>query len=314
MSSKANSQLIKNTALEFGFDQCGICKVTKLETEAHRLETWLSKGYHGEMSYMERYFDLRIDPQQFLPGAKSILMMSLNYFPEQTPEVPKISRYAFGQDYHDVIRQKTKAFLTELKSLFGEIAVRAFVDSAPVLERVWAEKSGLGWNGKHSLNIHPRKGSWYFLCGIITDLEFDQYDDPMRDHCGTCRRCIEACPTEAIAQEGYLLDASKCISYLTIELKNQIPQEFHDKMKGWMFGCDICQEVCPWNRFAKVHSTPEFENKNLMDDKSNFEWLNMTDEVWNKISYKSPLKRAGKEKILSNIRIAFEGTDIEKGN
>jgi len=299
---KADSSFIKQTARALGFQHCGIVQATRLDKEARQLEDWLNRGYQGQMSYMERYFDLRVDPDKFLPGARAVIMMSMNYQTELEVRFPKISRYAAGKDYHQVIRKKSKEFIRILKERYGEISIRAFVDSAPVMERVWAEKAGLGWNGRNTLTIHPRNGSWFFLTGLMTDLEFDHYDDPIRDHCGSCRRCIDACPTDAIHPDGYLLDASRCISYLTIELKEAIPSEFTDKMEGWAYGCDICQEVCPWNRFAQNTHEPDFQPQVDIHELSAEEWLHLSEETWNKISAKSPLKRAGLEKMKKNIR------------
>lgn len=308
---KASSSFVKQTALELGFGHCGIVKATRLEKEASQLEEWLNRGYQGKMSYMESYFDLRVDPEKFLPGARSVIMMSLNYYTDLNVEEPKISRYAAGKDYHKVIRKKSKEFIRILKERYGELVIRAFVDSAPVLERAWAEKAGLGWNGRNTLTIHPREGSWFFLTGMMSDLEFDHYDQPIRDHCGTCRRCIDACPTDAIADQGYLLDASRCISYLTIELREAIPSEFENKMEGWAYGCDICQEVCPWNRFAKTSTETDFQPNPEIHDLSAREWLELSLETWNRISSDSPLKRAGLEKLKNNIRTLLnrENTD-----
>lgn len=301
-----HSNTLKQELNLLGFDQIGIVKAQRLDAEAFQLESWLNKGYHGQMSYMERYFDIRIDPDKFLPGAKSIVMMSLNYFSDIEPKTPKVSRYALGEDYHKVIRKKTKAIVAYLKKEYGDIAIRGFVDSAPVMERVWAEKGGLGWNGKNTLTINPRKGSWFFLTGFMTDLMFDHYDDPIRDHCGTCRRCIDACPTNAIHQEGYLLDASKCISYLTIELRNAIPKEFHNQMEGWVYGCDICQEVCPWNRFAQPSNVEEFNPNPDLLKLGTKDWLELSDEVWENLASKSPIKRAGLEKLKENVKLILE--------
>ncbi|MBK9270334.1 MAG: tRNA epoxyqueuosine(34) reductase QueG [Saprospiraceae bacterium] len=299
----ANASLVKKELESLGFGQVGIVRSHRLDKEAKLLEEWLNRGNHGQMSYMERYFDLRVDPQHFLPGAKSVLMMSLNYFQDSVPENPKISRYAWGDDYHKVIRQKSKSIIQNLKNKYGDISIRGFVDSAPVMERVWAEKAGLGWNGKNTLTIHPRTGSWFFLAGFMTDLVFDHYDEPIRDHCGNCRRCIDACPTDAIHTDGYLLDASKCISYLTIELKEAIPNEFHPKMEGWMYGCDICQEVCPWNRFAHPSAIPEFATNQDLLQMGTSEWLDLSDDVWDNLTAKSPLKRAGLKKLKENVKV-----------
>ncbi|MEP7196996.1 MAG: tRNA epoxyqueuosine(34) reductase QueG [Saprospiraceae bacterium] len=304
---KHNIQKFKDKATELGFQSIGVSKATKLDAEAKRLEDWLNHNYHGEMSYMERYFDLRIDPKQLFPGTKSVIVLSINYYQEEiTSETSvKIARYAYGEDYHHVLKAKAKILETWMKEEYGNIQFRAFVDSAPIMERVWAEKSGISWNGKNTLSIHPRQGSFFFLMCVLTDLEFD-YTDPIKDYCGTCTRCIDACPTKAIHPNGYLLDASKCISYLTIELKNSIPAEFKDKMENWAFGCDICQEVCPWNRFATKTKEDQFEPKKELFKLSTKDWLEITDQTWNELSKNSPLKRSGKTGMQRNIKFLID--------
>ena len=301
---KINKSLLHEKAIQLGFDQIGIVKAQKLDKEAKQLEEWLNKNYHGEMHYMERYFDLRTDPTLLLPGCKSVIVLSMNYdqpTQESKPNKPKISKYAFGKDYHKVIKKQCKKLIAYLKDVYGDIQIRAFVDSGPIMERIWAEKAGIGWNGKNTLNINPKKGSYYFLSCILTDLEFE-YSQSIRDHCGTCKRCIDACPTSAIHQDGYLLDASKCISYLTIELRNAIPEEFRPKMENWIFGCDICQEVCPWNRFSVPSKVEDFKPNQDLLDLTISEWLEISDETWNKLSFESPIKRAGKGNFQRNIR------------
>jgi epoxyqueuosine reductase len=256
------------------------------------------------MAYMENYFDLRIDPTRLVPGAKTVICLAYNYHnPEkqQDADAPKISQYAYGEDYHLVIKDKLKALLEFIRQDIGAVEGRCFVDSAPVMEREWAQRAGLGWNGRNTLTIHPRHGSYFFLAEIICDLELD-YDDPIRDHCGTCRRCIDACPTEAISPNGYLLDASKCISDLTIELREAIPTAFQGKMDNWMFGCDVCQEVCPWNRFATRHAEPAFEPHPDLLGMTRRDWLELTEEVFGRVFKKSAVKRAKYAGLQRNIR------------
>ena len=272
------AHLIRAEALRLGFSHLGIARAAPLDAEARRLEAWLNKGYHGKMQYMENHFDLRTDPTRLVPGAKSVIVLMHNYCPSETqhdPEAPKLARYAYGEDYHQVLRKKLKALLRFIRENIGEVDGRCFVDSAPVMERDWAQKTGIGWAGKNTLLINPKAGSYYFLAELILDLELPA-DDPIKDYCGTCRRCIEACPTGAISPEGYLLDASRCISYLTIELREAIPLEFRGNMENWMFGCDICQEVCPWNRFSEPHEEPAFAPREGL--------LKMTKQQWEEIT------------------------------
>ncbi len=400
---RLRTQWLKAAALRHGFMGVGISRAEHMGEEARRLETWLSKGFHGEMSYMANHFEMRTDPTRLMPGAKSVISLMYNYFPlplnpyastslthpgattqqpgtsfaaddsgisdadqlsghEKAPPLKgagglssdslsiltpddsrltihgdsrfttpensppplegeggwsanahspltthhspfKISRYAYGEDYHKVVRRKLKALLTEIKTEFGDFHGRVFVDSGPVMERDWAKRSGLGWIGRNTLLIDPKRGSYFFLAEIILDIEFE-YDHPIRDHCGTCTRCIEACPTDAISPEGYVLDGSKCISYLTIELKSAIPDEFKGKMEDWIFGCDICQEVCPWNRFSKSHEEPAFEMKDEMRNMTNEDWKEMTEEVFEDLFSKSAIKRTGWKGIQRNIEFA----------
>ena len=278
------SQLIKQKAEKFGFQSCGISKAEFLEEEAPRLETWLNKGYHGEMQYMENHFDKRLNPTLLVDGAKSVISLSYNYFPKvKIDEINnfKISKYAYGEDYHEVIKDILKNMVAELQEEIGEFGFRVFVDSAPVLEKAWARKSGLGWVGKNANLITKKHGSFYFLAEIICDLELE-YDLAVTDHCGSCRACIDACPTQAIVSDR-IVDGSKCISYATIELKNEIPDYFNGKMDDWMFGCDVCQDVCPWNRFSaptlQEKFAPNFQKLNFRKN----EWKELTQELFSEI-------------------------------
>lgn len=279
-----------------------------MEEEARRLEAWLRQGAHGQMAYMENHFDLRTDPTKLVPGAKSVICLTFNYHnPEKQkdPEAPRISQYAYGQDYHYLIKHRLKSLLYFMQEKIGAVSGRCFVDSAPVLERDWARRAGLGWNGRNTLTIHPRRGSYFFLAEIICDLPL-AYDDPIRDHCGTCRRCIDACPTEAISPEGYFLDASKCISYLTIELREAIPAGFKGKLDNWMFGCDVCQEVCPWNRFAHRHDEPAFEPHPDLLNMTKRDWVELTEEVFGQLFRKSAVKRTRFSGLQRNIKFLEE--------
>lgn len=297
------SERVKTLARECGFEFCGISQAGFLEEEAPRLENWLRQNHHGQMGYMENYFDKRLDPTLLVPGAKSVVSLLLNYYadPQQTdPEAPKISRYAYGTDYHTVIKQKLAVLLEQMRSEFGDIGARIFTDSAPVLEKAWAQKSGLGWVGKHSNLINKTRGSFFFIAEIISDLEL-QPDGAIKDYCGTCTRCIDACPTDAIT-EPYTVDGSKCISYFTIELRDEIPKEFSGKFENWMFGCDICQDVCPWNRFSRPHATPEFlPNPQLMAF-SKKDWEEITEDVFHELFRRSPIKRTKYEGLKRNIK------------
>lgn len=300
-----HNALIRNEATRLGFDFVGFAKAQALDEEARRLEEWLNRGYNGKMGYMANHFDLRSDPTKLVPGAKTVIVLMHNYFPKEEqadPLVPKLARYAFGEDYHHVLKDKLKSLLQFIRENIGDVDGRCFVDSAPVMEREWAKRAGLGWTGKNTLIIRPGAGSYFFLAELILDLELAPDQSPLHDHCGTCRKCIEACPTEAISPTGYLLDASKCISYLTIELREEIPAEFHGNMQGWAFGCDICQEVCPWNRFAKPKSEPAFEpHPDLLAMKKS-DWVEMTEEVFQKIFKKSAVKRTKFEGLKRNIQ------------
>lgn len=311
-TSLRHTELIRAEAARLGFEFVGFARAEKLEEEARRLEIWLQQGANGRMGYMENYFDLRTDPTLLVPGAKTVICLSFNYFnPEKQahPDAPKISQYAYGEDYHFVVKDKLKSLLAYMQAEIGEINGRCFVDSAPIMEREWAKRSGIGWNGKNTLTLHPRRGSFFFLSEIICDLPL-LYDDPIRDHCGSCRRCIDACPTEAIAPEGYFLDATKCISYLTIELRDEIPKQFQDQMEGWMFGCDICQDVCPWNRFSKRQEEPAFEPHPDLLSMSRQDWQEITEDVFGRVFKKSAVKRAKYAGLKRNIDFVTKGDAI----
>lgn len=295
------SRLIKQKSRELGFDFCGISKAEKLHEEEVNLENWLSKGFQGKMSYLENYVDKRLDPTKLVPGARSVISLLYNYFPGQESHTTdyRIARYAYGKDYHFVLKAKLKDLLNELQEEIGEIYGRVFVDSAPVMERQWAARSGLGWLGKNTLLINKNHGSYFFLAELIIDLDLE-YDGPINDYCGTCTKCLDACPTNAIL-DAQVVDASKCISYLTIELKDAIPDEFKGMYEHWIFGCDICQEVCPWNRFSKKHSESAFEKsegvKKLVDEG----WIEFTEEVFKELFKDSPLKRTKFNGLRRNI-------------
>ncbi len=298
-----NTRFVKQMAVSHGFSFCGIAKAEQLDDDARRLEKWLSKGMHGTMQYMENYFDLRINPSLLVPGAKSVITLLMNYYPaeQQKNDAPKISKYAYGNDYHEVIKEKLHQLLASMKEKIGEITGRGFVDSAPVLERAWAQKTGLGWIGKNGNLINKQQGSFFFIATLITDLELD-YDDPFaKDFCGSCNKCVEACPTDAILP-GKVIDGSKCISYYTIELKDAlIPADMKGKFQNWMFGCDICQDVCPWNRFAKTTTENKFTPIPEILNLTTKEWEMMSEENFKKIFKHSPLKRAKYKGIVRNL-------------
>ena len=304
--SSINSKLIKTEAKRLGFLSCGISKAEFLEEEAPRLEKWLKEGRHGKMGYMENHFDKRLDPTKLLPGTKSVISLLMNYYPNevQRSDSYKISKYAYGTDYHFVIKDKLKALLHFIHEEIGEVQGRAFVDSAPVLDKVWAAKSGLGWIGKNSNLLSKQMGSFFFVAELLVDLELD-YDTPVTDHCGSCTACIDACPTQAIIAP-YVVDGSKCISYLTIELREEIPNEFKDKMEGWMFGCDVCQDVCPWNRFSKPHREPLFNPNPKLLQQSYSDWEEITEEVFRELFSKSAVKRTGYEGLKRSIKFIKE--------
>ncbi len=300
-NKKHYTELIKNEAKRLGFISCGISRAEFLEDEAPRLEKWLKMKMNGEMKYMENYFEKRLDPRKLVDDAKSIISLTYNYYPEdlQNKEAPKVSKYAYGMDYHYVIKEKLNFFLTFIKDKIGNVHGRAFVDSAPILEKAWASKSGIGWVGKNSNLITKKIGSFYFLAELIVDLELD-YDGIESDHCGECTACIDSCPTQAIV-EPYVVDGSKCISYFTIELKENIPNEFKEKFEDWVFGCDICQDVCPWNKFSKPHKEPLFQPTSELMKMSRDEWNEITEETFNKIFKNSAVKRTGYKGLIRNL-------------
>ncbi|MBV1922595.1 MAG: tRNA epoxyqueuosine(34) reductase QueG [Flavobacteriaceae bacterium] len=300
-SISKHTQLIKSEAKRLGFLSCGISKAEFLEEEAPRLTSWLQKNRHGEMTYMENHFDKRLDPTLLVPDSKSVISLLLNYYPEeiQNKDSYKISKYAYGTDYHFVIKDKLKQLLNFIEKEIGEVHGRAFTDSAPVLDKAWAAKSGLGWIGKHSNLITKQVGSFYFIAELIIDLDLE-YDTPITDHCGSCTACIDACPTNAIV-DPYVVDGSKCISYFTIELKNEIPNSVKGQFEDWMFGCDICQDVCPWNRFSQSHKEPLFNPNPELLSMSKKDWEEITQEVFSSIFQKSAVKRTKFSGLRRNI-------------
>lgn len=316
LTGNQHSQRLKALALEMGFDSCRIAKACYLEEEEPRLEQWLREGRHGTMSWMERNFDKRLDPRLLVEGAKSVVTFTYSYKPDQklfAENELKISTYAYGEDYHLVIKEKLGELLFRYQEETGEVSGRVFVDSAPVLEKAWAARNGSGWIGKHTNLVHPKKGSFFFLAEWITDLELEA-DPPIGDHCGTCTRCIDACPTDALFTP-YQIDAQRCISYLTIELKEAIPSEFSGKMENWIFGCDICQDVCPWNlKFAISHQEPRFEAHPELKTFSDKEWLELTEEVFKRVFKKSAVKRTKFFGLKRNIEFAFNTNNFQDSN
>jgi epoxyqueuosine reductase len=303
-SLQQHTRFIKETATRLGFDYCGIARSVRLDDDARRLEQWLNKGMQGTMQYMENHFDLRIDPGKLVPGARSVITLLKNYYTseKQQPDSPKISKYAFGKNYHDVIRKNLNAFIELIKEEIGELHGRGFVDSAPVLERTWAQRSGLGWVGKNGNLINKQSGSFFFIATLITDLELEYDDAFVKDYCGTCTKCMDACPTDAILP-GKVVDGSKCISYFTIELKDMmIPGEMKGKFDNWMFGCDVCQDICPWNRFSKPHQEEGFTPIPGILNLDNKEWEEMTEENFKKIFRDSSLSRAKFKGIQRNLK------------
>lgn len=296
------TQMIKKEAERLGFLSCGISKADFLETEATRLENWLSKNMHGEMSYMENYFDKRLDPRLLVDGAKSVITLLMNYYPAQfqVEDSYKLSKYAYGRDYHGVIKKRMSELTAFIREHIGEINSEIFIDSAPVLDKAWAVKSGLGWMGKNTNLISKKTGSFFFIAEIICDLDLE-YDTITTDHCGSCTACIDACPTQAIEQP-YVVNGSKCISYFTIELQNQIPTEMKGKFDDWMYGCDVCQDVCPWNRFSKPHSEPLFEPRANLLELTKADWNALNKETFNKVFKKSAVKRIKFEGLVKNIQ------------
>ena len=306
------TNLIKAKAKKFGFQNCGISRAEFLEEDAKPFESWLNKNYNGEMAYMENYFDKRLDPRLLVEGSKSVISLSYNYFPEENLfeiDQLKISKYAYGQDYHEIIKEILKEMIAELQDEIGDFQCRIFTDSAPILERSWARKSGIGWVGKNANLITKQTGSFYFLAEIICDLEL-LADFETTDHCGSCRKCIDACPTEAIVSDK-IIDGSKCISYATIELKNEIPDSFKGKMEDWMFGCDICQDVCPWNRFAKPHQQEKFKPNYLLKDLQKSDWQELSLELFSEIFRKSPVKRTKFAGLKRNIEFLTESNRFD---
>jgi len=309
------TQWVKRLALEHGFQYCGISKADFLAEEAPRLEAWLRQDRHGKMGYMARHFDERLDPRKLVPGARSVVTLLYNYHnPDRAidPEAPRISQYAYGSDYHHVIKAKLGNWVQALEAHIGTLQGRVFVDSAPVMERAWAQRSGVGWIGKNSNLIHPKAGSYYFLCEFISDLELEP-DGPIRDYCGTCTACMDACPTDAIPSP-YVVDGSRCISYFTIELRDELlPETMRGQFGNWAFGCDICQEVCPWNRFSRRHSEPAFEPPEGLLGMERGDWQELTQVVFQRLFRHSPVKRTGYQGLLRNLRFlgvdqAYEGT------
>ena len=294
--------LIKQEASKLGFSFCGISKAEFLKDEAPKLEEWLKRGYQGKMSYLEHHFDKRLDPTLLVPGAKSVVSLLYNYYPKKdlakTSEY-KVAKYAYGEDYHFVLKDKLKILLENIQLEIGEIHGRAFVDSAPVMERAWGQRSGVGWVGKNSLLLNQKMGSFFFIAELILDVELE-YDNAIKDFCGTCTACMDACPTDAIA-EPYVVDGSKCISYFTIELKEEIPFEAKGKFENWIFGCDICQDVCPWNSFSRANSEDRFNPPAELTSMTKLEWREITDEVFKRVFKNSPLKRTKFEGLKRNI-------------
>jgi len=298
-----NTRFIKQQAAALGFDHCGIARAVQLDADARRLEQWLHKGMHGSMHYMENYFDKRIDPRKLVDDAQSVITLLLNYYPaeQQHPQAPKVAKYAYGKDYHEVIKAKLNTLLLQMQEQIGEVSGRGFVDSAPVLERSWAQRSGLGWIGKNGNLIHKQAGSFFFIATLITNLPLE-YDSPVGDYCGSCTRCLDACPTQALVKPG-VVDGSRCISYYTIELKDMlIPGEMQGRFQDWMFGCDICQDVCPWNRFSKPNKTVEFVPIPEILNFSTRDWEALSEEAFREIFRYSPLKRAKYKGIQRNLK------------
>ena len=309
MRDKAKyTHLIKQKATELGFMYCGVSKADFLQDEAQRLDARLKNDFHGKMNYMENHFDKRLDPRLLVDDAKSVVSLLLNYYPEvqqKDPEAPKLSKYAYGTDYHFIIKDKLKELFAFIQEEIGEVGGRVFVDSAPVMDKAWAVKSGLGWMGKNTNIIHPKHGSFFFIAELILDLELTP-DGPMKDYCGTCTKCLDACPTDALVSP-YVIDGSKCISYLTIELKDEIiPSEFKGKMENWMFGCDICQDVCPWNRFSKPHNESAFNPQENLLQMSKADWEDLTEEIFRELFKKSAVKRTKYAGLKRNISLLSE--------
>lgn len=298
-----NTARIKNKAYELGFSFVGISKARELTEEARKLEQWLNQNLHGRMDYMANHFEKRIDPRKLVEGAESVVTLLYNYHnptPQEDESAPKISQYAYGKDYHHIIKQKLRTLMAFIEEEIGAVSGRCFVDSAPVLERDWAKHSGAGWIGKNTLLITKGQGSYFFLAELIIDLKLEA-DGPIKDYCGRCTRCIDACPTQAIAPDGYWMDGSKCISYFTIELRDELPTAMKGKFDNWMFGCDVCQQVCPWNRFAKKHQEPAFEPHPDLLSMTKQDWEEITVDVFRKVFQKSAVKRTKYAGLMRNI-------------
>jgi epoxyqueuosine reductase len=307
MNESANTLQIRNISRDLGFSFCGISKAVFLEDEAPKLAEWLKRGYAGKMSYLENHFDKRLDPTLLAPGAKSVVSLLYNYYPERDVNQDndmKIAKYAYGDDYHFVIKEKLKEFVFRIRESIGDVDGRVFVDSAPVMEREWARRGGLGWLGKNSLLLNKEMGSFFFIAELIIDLPLE-YDGPVKDYCGTCTACMDACPTDAIPAP-YVVDGSRCISYFTIELKDELPDEMKGKFQNWIFGCDICQDVCPWNRFSKPHQENSFRPSEELGKMLDADWTELTREVFASVFKNSPVKRTGYDGLMRNIRFVSE--------
>ena len=299
------TDFIKNKAIDLGFISCGISKSGFLNDEVNRFEKWLKNNYHGKMSYMERNFDKRMDTTKLVEGSKSVISLLYNYYPStkiNNDNNFKISKYAYGKDYHLIIKKKLKSLLKEMRNEIGHIDGRVFVDSAPILESAWAKKSGVGWIGKNTNLISKKTGSFFFIAEIIVDIELD-YDHEIKDHCGSCTACLDSCPTDAL-YEPYKIDASKCISYFTIELKDKFPDNLNEDFKDWIFGCDICQDVCPWNSFSKSNNDPLLKPREELINFTKKDWIELTDEVFKVVFKKSPIKRTKYQGLKRNIQYA----------
>lgn len=305
---------LKQVAAELGFEECGVAKAQFLEPEARLLENWLSKGYNGQMGYMANHFDKRLDPRLLMPGAQSVISLSYNYFPEQTQhdDSPKISKYAYGSDYHEVIKSKLKALVFRLQESWGNFEVKLCVDSVPILEKAWAQRAGLGWIGKHANLIQKKRGSFFFLAEIIIDLALEPDQAFSTDHCGNCTRCIDACPTEAIISPS-LIDGSKCISYFTIELKGEIPKTMGSQFQNWVFGCDVCQDVCPWNRFSAPQNKEELKPLPEILEWRHNDWQALQEETFKKVFGHSPMKRSKYDGIKRNLTFFKSNASLSDG-
>lgn len=308
MNQSENSKLIKRIAKEIGFDFCGISKAEFLEDEAKKLEQWLNENRHGKMKYMENHFDKRLNPSLLFPGTLTVVSLLLNYYPDakQNVNAPKVSKYAYGDDYHTIIKSKCLELISRLQEAAGEIQAKCYVDSAPVMDKVWAKKSGLGWIGKNSNLISKGNGSFFFIAEVLLDLKCEP-DGPIKDYCGTCTLCIDSCPTDAII-EPYVVDSTKCISYLTIELKDEIESQFKGKMENWIFGCDICQDVCPWNRFSKSNGHKWFDDKTGLTKWESSDWELLDEESFRKIFKNSAIKRTKFKGLMRNIQFLKNNT------